>query len=96
MPPYKGDDARNLVDTGDLVSGESGDFRVDRDALGVGDRPCSLGEIDVDVKSALINLGYDERAAEAAVAEAKRQAGSANFENLLRATLAALSAPQKR
>jgi len=49
-----------------------------------------------DVKSALINLGYDERAAEAAVAEAKRQAGTANFENLLRATLAALSAPQKR
>lgn len=49
-----------------------------------------------DVKSALINLGYDERAAEAAVAEAKRQAGTSTFENLLRATLAALSAPQKR
>ena len=49
-----------------------------------------------DVKSALINLGYDERAAEAAVSEAKRQAGTANFETLLRATLAALSAPQKR
>ena len=49
-----------------------------------------------DVKSALINLGYDERAAEAAVSEAKRQAGTANFETLLRATLAVLSAPQKR
>jgi len=49
-----------------------------------------------DVKSALINLGYDERAAEAAVSEAKRQAGTPNFETLLRATLAALSAPQKR
>ena len=49
-----------------------------------------------DVKSALINLGYDDRAAEAAVSEAKRQAGTANFETLLRATLAALSAPQKR
>jgi Holliday junction DNA helicase RuvA len=49
-----------------------------------------------DVKSALINLGYDERAAEAAVSEAKRQAGTSNFEILLRATLAALSAPQKR
>lgn len=49
-----------------------------------------------DVKSALINLGYDERAAEAAVTEAKRQAGASTFENLLRATLAALSAPQKR
>lgn len=49
-----------------------------------------------DVKSALVNLGYDERAAEAAVSEARSQAGTANFENLLRATLAALSAPQKR
>jgi holliday junction DNA helicase RuvA len=49
-----------------------------------------------DVKSALINLGYDERAAEAAVSEARRQAGTASFEDLLRATLAALSAPQKR
>jgi Holliday junction DNA helicase RuvA len=49
-----------------------------------------------DVKSALVNLGYDERAAEAAVSEAKRQAGTANFETLLRATLAALSAPRKR
>ena len=49
-----------------------------------------------DVSSALVNLGYDERAAEAAVSEAKRQAGTANFETLLRATLAALSAPQKR
>jgi Holliday junction DNA helicase RuvA len=49
-----------------------------------------------DVKSALINLGYDERTAEAAVSEAKRQAGTSNFETLLRATLAALSAPQKR
>ena len=49
-----------------------------------------------DVKSALINLGYDERTAEAAVSEAKRQAGTSTFETLLRATLAALSAPQKR
>jgi Holliday junction DNA helicase RuvA len=52
--------------------------------------------VAADVKSALINLGYDERAAEAAVSEAKRQAGTSNFEILLRATLAALSAPQKR
>jgi Holliday junction DNA helicase RuvA len=49
-----------------------------------------------DVRSALINLGYDERAAEAAVSEAKRQTGTTSFEHLLRATLAALSAPQKR
>jgi len=52
--------------------------------------------VAADVKSALVNLGYDERAAEAAVAEGKRQGGTSKFENLLRATLAALSAPQKR
>lgn len=52
--------------------------------------------VEADVKSALVNLGYDERTAEAAVAEAKRDAGAASFEKLLRVTLATLSAPQKR
>jgi holliday junction DNA helicase RuvA len=46
---------------------------------------------EADVKSALINLGYDERTAYSAVAEAKRQAGSSNFEKLLRASLATLT-----
>ena len=50
---------------------------------------------EADVKSALINLGYDDRTAEAAVAEAKSQVGTGSFEKLLRASLAALSAPQK-
>jgi holliday junction DNA helicase RuvA len=49
---------------------------------------------EADVKSALVNLGYDERTAESAVAEAKRQAGSSNFEKLLRASLAALTEPK--
>jgi holliday junction DNA helicase RuvA len=52
--------------------------------------------VEADVKSALINLGYDERAADAAVAKAKRESGAANFEQLLRVTLSALSAPQSR
>jgi Holliday junction DNA helicase RuvA len=52
--------------------------------------------VEADVKSALVNLGYDERTADAAVAEAKREAGAASFEKLLRLTLTALSAPQKR
>jgi holliday junction DNA helicase RuvA len=52
--------------------------------------------VEADVKSALINLGYDERAADAAVAKAKRESGAANFEKLLRVTLSALSAPQSR
>jgi holliday junction DNA helicase RuvA len=52
--------------------------------------------VESDVKSALVNLGYDERTADSAVAEAKREAGTASFEKLLRVTLTTLSAPQKR
>jgi Holliday junction DNA helicase RuvA len=51
---------------------------------------------EADVISALINLGYDERTSGATVADAKREAGTASFEKLLRATLSALSAPQKK
>jgi holliday junction DNA helicase RuvA len=52
--------------------------------------------VESDVKSALINLGYDERTADSAVAEAKREAGTTSFEKLLRVTLATISAPQNR
>jgi holliday junction DNA helicase RuvA len=58
--------------------------------------PASPAGVEADVKSALINLGYDERAADSALAEAKREAGTASFEKLLRVTLTAVSAPQKR
>jgi holliday junction DNA helicase RuvA len=61
------------------------------------DRPsASPAGIEADVVSALVNLGYDTRTAENAVAEAKREAGAGNFEKLLRATLQALSAPKSR
>jgi holliday junction DNA helicase RuvA len=52
--------------------------------------------VEADVKSALINLGYDDRSAATTVAEAKRQAGATSFEKLLRVSLAALTAPAKR
>ena len=52
--------------------------------------------IESDVISALINLGYDGRTAEATVGDAKREVGSANFEKLLRASLQALSTPKGR
>jgi Holliday junction DNA helicase RuvA len=52
--------------------------------------------VEADVKSALLNLGYDERTAEAVLAEAKREAGTSNFEKLLRATLAAMSTPARK
>src|SRR6201994_2796345 len=57
--------------------------------------PASPAGVESDVKSALINLGYDERSAESAVAEGKRQAGTGNFEKLLRAALGTLSAPTR-
>ena len=52
--------------------------------------------VEADVISALENLGYDGRAAEGAVGEAKRAAGTANFEKLLRAALQSLTAPKGR
>jgi Holliday junction DNA helicase RuvA len=58
--------------------------------------PASPAGIEADVVSALVNLGYDGRAAETAVAEAKREAGTANFEKLLRGALQSLSAPKGR
>jgi Holliday junction DNA helicase RuvA len=57
--------------------------------------PASPAGVEADVKSALLNLGYDERTADAAVAEAKREAGITNFEKLLRVALASLSAPAR-
>ena len=69
------------------------------DAVAVeAERPAasSPAGVDGDVISALVNLGYEARASESAVAEAKREVGSANFEKLLRASLQSLSAPKGR
>ena len=52
--------------------------------------------VEADVISALVNLGYDGRAAEGAVGEARRAAGTGNFEKLLRAALQSLTAPKGR
>jgi Holliday junction DNA helicase RuvA len=52
--------------------------------------------IEADVVSALVNLGYEARAAEGAVTEARRENGAGNFEKLLRASLQSLSAPKGR
>lgn len=59
-------------------------------------RATSAAGIEADVISALVNLGYDARAAESAAAEAKRETGTANFEKLLRGALQALSSPKSR
>ncbi len=49
-----------------------------------------------DVVSALLNLGYEQRAAEQAVGRAKKDGATETFENLLRATLQQLSAPAQQ
>src|SRR5260221_5423613 len=51
---------------------------------------------EADVVSALVNLGYDARAAETAATEAKQEVGVTSFEKLLRAALQSLSAPKSR
>jgi Holliday junction DNA helicase RuvA len=58
--------------------------------------PSSPAGVEADVLSALVNLGYEARTAESAVAEARREAGAANFEKLLRGALQTLSAPKGR
>jgi len=62
-----------------------------------GERPAvtSPAGAQADVVSALVNLGYEQRSAESAVAEAKH-AGGGDFEKLLRAALQSLSAPKGR
>jgi Holliday junction DNA helicase RuvA len=52
--------------------------------------------LEGDVVSALLNLGYDRRAAEQAVEAAQRNGGAGSFEELLRATLQQLSTPSGR
>jgi holliday junction DNA helicase RuvA len=71
-----------------------------RDKLAVIDvpeagKPATRSQLESDVASALVNLGYDERSVEHAIE--KSRAGSADFEDLLRAALQLLgnSAMQK-
>jgi Holliday junction DNA helicase RuvA len=52
-------------------------------------------DVEADVLSALVNLGYDARAAEDAVNEGRKLGGGANFEKLLRAALQGISTPKK-
>src|SRR5882762_6555333 len=52
--------------------------------------PSSPAGVEADVVSALVNLGYDSRLAETSVEEARKSAGTANFETLLRVALQAL------
>lgn len=59
------------------------------------EKPAPRTGLDADTVSALLNLGYDRRAAEKAVEEARRNGAASSFENLLRAALQQLSAPAR-
>jgi holliday junction DNA helicase RuvA len=72
--------------------------KLDAVTVETAERPAasSPAGIEADVVSALVNLGYDARSAEDAVSEGKREAGTKNFEQLLRTSLQVLSAPKGR
>lgn len=52
-------------------------------------------QLEADAISALLNLGYDRRTSEKAVAEAHKKSVGNTFEALLRAALQTLAAPSK-
>ncbi len=54
-------------------------------------RPTGRTQLEADVTSALVNLGYEGRAVERAVEEAHRKGGGKDFEELLRASLQILA-----
>lgn len=58
---------------------------------GAPEKPVSRSAAEADVVSALLNLGYDRRAAEKAVEDARRDGAVEGFEGLLRTTLRQLS-----
>jgi Holliday junction DNA helicase RuvA len=60
------------------------------------EKPTSRSGLEADVVSALLNLGYERRAAEKAVEEVQRGGAGTTFEALLRATLQQLSRPGGR
>ena len=58
--------------------------------------PAATSGTAADVVSALLNLGYEQRAAEQAVERAGKNGAPESFEALLRATLQLLSAPSQK
>jgi holliday junction DNA helicase RuvA len=81
--------------TGERIIVELRDKLVAVDVPEAG-KPATRSQLESDVASALVNLGYDERSVERAIEKARR-AGEADFELLLRGSLQILgsSAMQK-
>ena len=59
-------------------------------------QPAATSGTSADVVSALLNLGYEQHAAEQAVERAGKDGSPESFEALLRATLQQLSAPAQK
>ena len=58
-------------------------------------KPATRSQLESDVASALVNLGYDERAVEKAIGKV-RGTGGADFEHLLRGALQILGSSAMR
>ena len=67
------------------------ELRVKLAAVDVPDagKPATRSQLESDVSSALVNLGYDERTVESAIAKSRSTVGN-DFESLLRASLQVL------
>jgi Holliday junction DNA helicase RuvA len=63
---------------------------------GAARQPAATSGTAADVVSALLNLGYEQHAAEHAVERAGKDGAQESFETLLRATLQQLSAPAQK
>jgi Holliday junction DNA helicase RuvA len=82
--------------TAERIVVELRDKLAGMEARGETPRPITASGIAADVISALLNLGYERRAAEQAVERARKDGESGTFELLLRVTLQQLSAPAQK
>src|SRR5271154_5192895 len=82
---------RMVVELKDRLDAISAEVMMKPTAASAG----GVTDVQADVVSALVNLGYDGRAAEEAVKAAARASGAGNFEKLLRAALSGMSQTKK-
>jgi len=82
---------RMVVELKDRLDAISAEVMMKPTAASAG----GVTDVEADVVSALVNLGYDGRAAEEAVKAAARASGAGNFEKLLRAALSGMSQTKK-
>jgi Holliday junction DNA helicase RuvA len=82
---------RMVVELKDRLDAISAEVMMKPKVASAGD----VTDVEADVVSALVNLGYDARAAEEAAKVGARASGAGNFEKLLRAALSGMSQTKK-